>query len=200
MIVLISPEKDIKDEHLILNALFEEGLKYYHLRKPGKSGDELKTYLGQISLEFLDRVMIHTFHGLASEFELKGVHLQEQFRRDLNNGLSDYVSSFHKVGYTVSSSFHEMKELANCDINFDYHLLSPVFSSISKQGYEGRGFDVNNIKKPVIGMGGVTAGNLDEFDRLGFSGVGVLGGIWNSKDPVSEFKLMNKQMKSTAAT
>ena len=36
MIVLIAPEKDIKDEITILNQLFEAGLEFYHLRKPEK--------------------------------------------------------------------------------------------------------------------------------------------------------------------
>ena len=77
--------------------------------------------------------------------------------------------------------------MINCAFEFDYHLLSPVFSSISKKGYKGRGFDVNSIQKKVIGMGGVTIFNLDKFTSLGFKGVGVLGGIWNSLTPVNDF-------------
>lgn len=68
--------------------------------------------------------------------------------------------------------------------------MSPIFSSISKKGYEGRGFDVNTINKRIIGMGGVTTENINEFTKLGFKGVGVLGGIWNSKSPVTDFKKM----------
>ena len=52
----------------------------------------------------------------------------------------------------------------------------------------GRGFDVNHIDKIIIGMGGVTTINLSEFDNLGFNGVAVLGGIWNSTAPVKDFK------------
>ena len=40
MIVLIAPEKDIPNEIEILNQLFEEGLQYYHFRKPEKNYDE----------------------------------------------------------------------------------------------------------------------------------------------------------------
>ena len=93
-------------------------------------------------------------------------------------------------GKTISSSFHEPEELENCAFEFDYHLLSPVFSSISKEGYEGRGFDVNSIDKIIIGMGGVTTKNLSDFNTLGFKGIGVLGGIWNSEIPVEDFKSM----------
>jgi thiamine-phosphate pyrophosphorylase len=94
-------------------------------------------------------------------------------------------------GKTISSSFHELEELINCDFEFDYHLLSPVFSSISKVGYEGRGFDVNHIDKRIIGMGGVKTKNVDAFTKLGFKGVATLGGVWNSSAPLSDFKIMN---------
>ena len=36
-------------------------------------------------------------------------------------------------------------------------------------------------------MGGVTTENIAEFTKLGFKGVGVLGGIWKSKNPVKSF-------------
>ena len=93
-------------------------------------------------------------------------------------------------GKTISSSYHELETLAQDDFEFDYHLLSPVFSSISKQDYDGRGFDVNHIDKVIIGMGGVTSDNINEFKKLGFTGVGVLGGIWNSHTPIETFEKM----------
>ena len=37
----------------------------------------------------------------------------------------------------------------------------------------------------------VTTENINEFTKLGFKGVGVLGGIWNSSSPVIDFKKMN---------
>jgi thiamine-phosphate pyrophosphorylase len=98
-------------------------------------------------------------------------------------------------GKTISSSFHEPKDLEDCYFEFDYHLLSPVFSSISKKGEEGRGFDVSHIDKTIVGMGGVTANNLKAFDTLGYKGVGVLGGVWHSDTPVEVFKLMIAHFK-----
>ena len=93
-------------------------------------------------------------------------------------------------GKTISSSFHDLETLDNDNFEFDYYLLSPVFSSISKQDYEGQGFDVNHMDKLVVGMGGVTSENIAEFKALGFKGVGVLGGIWNSTTPIETFKKM----------
>ena len=93
----------------------------------------------------------------------------------------------------MSSSFHDPEVLNASNINFDYHLLSPVFSSISKKGYEGKGFDVNHISKSIIGMGGVNAETIHKVYELGYSGVGVLGGIWNSDDIIESFMAISKE-------
>ncbi|CAM1356550.1 thiamine phosphate synthase [Tenacibaculum ascidiaceicola] len=188
MIVLIAPEKDIPNEIEILQQLFEEGLEYYHFRKPDKNYEEHVAYLNQIDEKYHDRIVTHYFHELINEFNLKGIHFQEQKRIDaLENG-NEYFIGLDMIGKTMSSSFHEPSALENCDIEFDYHLLSPVFSSISKKGYEGRGFDVNHIDKTIIGMGGINIDTIEKTLALGFQGIGVLGGVWNAEKTVESFK------------
>jgi len=189
MIVLIAPETDIPNEIEILHQLFSEGLEYYHLRKPNKNYQEHCEYLNQIDEKYHNKIIVHYFHELINTYNLKGIHFQEQKRRDCLDTPSDYFVKLNNMfGKTISSSFHEPEELDQCNFEFDYHLLSPVFSSISKKGYQGRGFDVNHINKTIIGMGGVTTKNLEEFNKLGFKGVGILGGIWNSKSPINDFQ------------
>ena len=193
MIIIIAPEKDIKNETTILNQLFEAGLEWYHFRKPDKDYQQHCEYLNQIDEKYHNRIIVHYFHELINDFNLKGIHFQEQKRRDaLENG-SEYFLNLNMTGKTMSSSFHEPEELADCDIEFDYHLLSPVFSSISKQGYEGRGFDVNDIDKTIIGMGGVNANTIPDILKLGFKGIGVLGGVWNAENPLESFKNIKEQ-------
>jgi len=192
MIVLIAPENDSTNEIEILHQLFEEGLEYYHFRKPYKNIEQHRDYLNQIDSEYHNRVVVHLFHELVNEFNLKGIHFQEQKRLDHIDNPGRYFKNLEMYGKTISSSFHELTALEKCDFEFDYHLLSPVFSSISKPGYHGRGFDVNHIDKTIIGMGGVTTKNIKTFDTLGYKGIGVLGGIWNSSEPVGSFKKMKK--------
>ncbi|MBE7687673.1 thiamine phosphate synthase [Tenacibaculum finnmarkense genomovar ulcerans] len=196
MIVLISPEKDVANEMQILHQLFEAGLECYHLRKPSKDYQEHIVYLNQIPEKYHNKIVTHYFHELVNEYSLKGIHFQEQKRRDaLENG-SRYFIGLKMIVKTMSSSFHEPEELANCDIEFDYHLLSPVFSSISKKGYQGRGFDVNHIDKTIIGMGGITSETISKTLALGFQGIGVLGGVWNSQNAVESFKKIQKEFDS----
>lgn len=190
MIVVIAPENDIPNEIELLNQLFEEGLQYYHLRKPNKNYDEHVAFLNQIEPQFHNQIVVHYFHELVNDFSLKGIHFQEAARELHLEVPSEYFMKLNMFGKTISSSFHHPEDIVNATFEFDYYLLSPVFSSISKVGYEGKGFDVNGIRKTIIGMGGVTAENLPDFTKLGYKGVGVLGGIWNSESPVETFKKM----------
>lgn len=207
MIVLISPEHTLPNEIEVLNQLFEVGLTFYHLRKPNLDYKGHCDYLNQIDKKYHNRIVVHYFHELINDYNLKGIHFQEAKRRSFFNTYTEirtkeqFIAAYANqlktqnsklITRSISSSFHEPEELEQCSFEFDYHLLSPVFSSISKKGYEGRGFDVNHIDKTIIGMGGVTTTNLEKFDSLGFGGVGVLGGVWNSKTPVLDFQRMIK--------
>lgn len=193
MIILIAPEKDIPNEIEIVHQLFKEGLQCYHFRKPDKNFEEHFAYLHQIDKQYHNRIAVHFYHELINDFNLKGIHFQEQKRRDcLEKGIG-YFNGLKMNSKTMSSSFHESEDLEACNLMFDYHLLSPVFSSISKVGYQGRGFDVNHINKTIIGMGGVNAETIPQVLALGYKGIGVLGGVWNAENPVESFKTIKSQ-------
>ena len=58
MIVVIAPENDVTDEIKILHQLFEEGLLYYHFRKPHKNYEEHVQYLNEIDTKYHDRIIL----------------------------------------------------------------------------------------------------------------------------------------------
>ena len=187
MLIVLTSEQVISNEAQLINQLFASGLEILHLRKPGFTIDAYRTLLNGIQDQFHGKIMIHHYHELLNEYALRGIHIQEQPRIDLGADLNKYVSQYENLGAKVSSSFHDPDVLASQSIVFDYHLLSPVFSSISKQGYEGKGFSVHHIDKKIIGMGGINEKTIPDALRLGYSGIGVLGGVWNTADPVSSF-------------
>ncbi|NRR90367.1 thiamine phosphate synthase [Winogradskyella undariae] len=196
MIVLIAPENDIPNEIEILNQLFREGLLVYHLRKPEKNYEEHVAYLNKIDKEYHNRIVVHYFHELINDFNLKGIHFQEQKRIDHIDNPGQYFKNLDMFGKTISSSFHDPDVLKTCYFEFDYHLLSPVFSSISKKGYQGKGFEVNHIDKTIIGMGGISEETIEETIKLGFKGIGVLGGVWNTENPVESFKSIKRSYQA----
>jgi len=187
MIVLIAPEQDIPNEIDTLHLLFKAGLQYYHFRKPFKNYEEHLAFLNQIEVQYHNRIVVHYFHELVNSYHLKGIHFQEQKRIAVLENGKGYFNTLQMVGKTMSSSFHDPKDVGNCEFEFDYHLLSPVFPSISKKGYQGKGFNVTAIDKFIIGMGGIQSKTIEKTFKLGYKGVGVLGGVWNAKEPVKEF-------------
>jgi thiamine-phosphate pyrophosphorylase len=191
MILLISPEKTTETEIKILHKLFERGLTHFHFRKPTATLEEHITYLNNVDSRFHKDIMTHNFHQeLCDQFDLKGIHLEEAKWRAQGGSLQEYVSAFAKARKTVSSSYHEPEDLAAQRVTFDYTILSPVFAAISKSTMQGRGFDVRHIDKFIVGMGGINAQTTPEAVKLGFKGVGALGGVWNAEDPIKAFEEM----------
>ena len=199
MLIVLTSERLLDQETKHLNHLFSEGLELLHLRKPGFTEGDYRQYLSRIEPLYYPRIMIHHEHPLCVEYGLRGVHLQEQPRRDLEKKLEGYVASYSQKGFKVSSSFHAIEELETYAHHFEYVFLSPVFSSISKAGYEGKGFDVSSIEKKVIGMGGIKVDTVDKAQQLGFAGVGVLGGIWNSPDYLQSFLDIKRKVEEVYA-
>ena len=194
MLIVLTSEKPLTNEASWINDLFEAGLQRLHLRKPGFSIDGYRALLDQIEAKYYNRIMLHQYHELAQEYQLRGIHLQEQPRLDLGDALDVTLKMYANKSLKVSSSFHGKEDIVECEGKFEYVLLSPVFSSISKSGYEGKGFDVNDLNEFVIGMGGINEDTLQATFDLGFKGVGVLGGIWNTKNPLESFQRIKQKL------
>ncbi|EZH74857.1 thiamine phosphate pyrophosphorylase [Aquimarina atlantica] len=200
MLIVLTSERELESEADKINSLFDNGLEILHFRKPTMNIEGYRTLLNQIDAKYHNRIMLHQFHELCEEFKLRGIHIQEQPRLDLEEKLEEYSSSYKAKGYKVSSSFHSKEDIKSCPVTFKYVLLSPVFSSISKAGYAGKGFDVTDLNEFVIGMGGINENTLQATFDLGFKGVGVLGGIWNTEDSLESFKMIYNKLKTIQTT
>lgn len=187
MIIVLTSEKPVSNEADQINQLFKAGLRILHLRKPTFTIDGYRSLLDQIDTKYQNRIMTHKFPELTQEYKLRGIHLQEQARIDLEDALEVTVLVYKNKGFSVTSSFHSKEDIVACKADFEYVLLSPVFGSISKAGYKGKGFDVNDLDHTVIGMGGINETTLQKTYDLGFKGVGILGGVWNTEDPIDSF-------------
>lgn len=111
----------------------------------------------------------------------------------LFNGLSDEIKAKTVLHSNFKGSCHSFEEVEsfNKDVTLSgvegYCFLSPVFDSISKQGYKAN-FDKEELKNflkkdrniKVIALGGVTKENYSELIGLGFDGGAFLGSVWNS--------------------
>lgn len=186
------------EEHQIVNALFDEGLEIFHLRKPGTEPVYSERLLSLIDEDYRNRIVVHDHFYLKNEYGLRGIHLNHR------NPMPPPKYKGH-----ISCSCHTEEEVLAHKRQCDYVFLSPIFDSISKQGYqspftEQQLLDMKArrvIDKKVMGLGGVTLDTLPRLKEWGFGGAVILGDIWNRfsihstddfKGLIAHFKLLKK--------
>jgi thiamine-phosphate pyrophosphorylase len=188
MIVVVSAPEDIPDEVARIHALFESGLRIFHLRKPNASMLQVASILKAIRPEFRGRVALHHHHELAEKFGVNRLHFTEQFRKSLPD--YSWNSYSNKI---LSTSIHSKEEFYRLPSCFDYTFLGPVFDSISKQNYPAlknsdRWIERHENSIKVIGIGGIDSENAREVLHYGFDGIALLGSIWNYANGLDEYK------------
>lgn len=180
MIIIISSPTKQKDEKGIICRLFEEGLEIFHLRKKAYSESEMRIFIENLQEKNFKKIVLHSHYNLVKEYGLRGVHATQTFKGENQGG-------------TLSFSFHSLEEIQHFGMNYDYGFLSPIFDSISKEGYKG-GFNQDELKRflinreeKIIALGGIDEEKVEKVKELGFSGIALLGAIWQDKYPVEKY-------------
>ncbi|MCR5394602.1 MAG: thiamine phosphate synthase [Bacteroidales bacterium] len=177
MTIVITLPDFVPDEARRIEALLQRGdVDLVHIRKPQATEREVAQLIEQIQPVWYDRLVVHDHHALALRYGLHGIHL---------NGRHPVPPpAWHGA---LSISCHSLDELARCRQQpFAYMSLSPIFDSISKQGYHSA-FTASDIAaaraegiidQRVLALGGVTFARLPEVLRMGFGGGMILGDAW----------------------
>ena len=177
-LILLSTADFFVEEDTIINALFEEGLDLFHLRKPQAEPIYSERLLTLIPEQWHNRIVVHDHFYLVEEFGLRGIHLSKQ-----HNQLPQNYRG------TVSRSMHSLDELNN-RAGLDYVFLSPVFNSISypnrQAAYTSQQLHdatrAGLIDKKVMAVGGVNSDTLPLLADYGFGGAVILGDLWTRFD------------------
>jgi thiamine-phosphate pyrophosphorylase len=202
-IVITHPEQ-IDNEVEQIHELFDKGLEYLHIRKPGISEEDLEDFVNQINDQYKDRLVLHHHLDLALEYDLGGIHISRLKAKSWHKKIEKAFSfRDEKSDLRISDSWHSLTELYNqSDLEgLDYIFLSPIFNSISKKEYEAS-FERYELHKAltqtnqnVVALGGVRPEHIEEVKEVGFSGVAVLGAIWyEGDDPVANFEKFNETL------
>lgn len=198
MIVITNPTLII-NEISTIHSLFENGLELLHIRKPDFSEAEMKAFLLEIKSDWRKQLVLHSQHHLAEEFEINRIHFREKTR---NETTEEILKNWKKKGFILSTSVHQMMDFEELPNEFDYAFFGPVFESISKQDYISNldfkkelGQRKNNTIK-LTALGGITSERIKPALKYGFDDVALLGFIWNSSNPIENFKLCQKAILS----
>lgn len=186
MIVITNPFS-IENEFQILHQLFEEGLELVHVRKPTYSEKEMRSFLSQIEDKFYSKLVLHEQHHLAHMFNINRIHLKEKNRVEVSE-------NFQKTVSYLSTSVHNINDFNELPTYFDSAFLSPVFESISKEGY-GKNSTIletivqrTNFNTKLVALGGINENNIKITLDSGFDSVALLGSIWLNDHPIQKFK------------
>lgn len=197
-LLLMSTPYFFVEEHQILTALFDEGLEILHLRKPNTEPVYSERLLSLLPEQYRKRIVVHDHFYLKSEYRLRGIHLNKR-NTELPAGYKGHLSC----------SCHTAEEVVARKKLCDYVILSPIFDSISKEGYSSQ-FSPATLQEltrkkvidsKVMAMGGVDLENIGQLKDYGFGGAFLLGAIWNRfnmhttqdfKDLINHFRRIRK--------
>jgi len=195
--ILISSPINIKDEVSIIIRLFELGLEYFHLRKPGMDYIAFNNILKKIPEKYHKNIIIHSHYQLTNKYGLKGIHLPESIRKDFANKFNLFQNNIIN-----STSYHNLNDLLDYNNLYNYVFLSPVFDSISKTNYFST-FDLEDIsltltktQYKVVALGGIDLSNVKIIKNIGFYGIALLGSVWMANEPIKKFNEIKNEADS----
>lgn len=194
--IVISNPIEIINELKTIHSLFEEGLELFHVRKPDFSEIEITKFLDQIKTEFRSNLVLHSHHHIAEDFGIDRIHFSEKIRS------SGSVPARFPKPCRYSTSTHSIQDFNSLQNDFEYAFLSPVFKSISKENYVSE-IDLfealksrTNTKTKVIALGGINSENIQKTLENGFDDAALLGAIWSNENPLKQFKLCQKIVRT----
>lgn len=188
-IIIVSYPTAVENEASIINALFDEGLELFHLRKPDCLEKELIELIEKINVKHHSKIVLHQYHQLAERFKINRIHFPESVRIKLKEKELENIKS---KGFTLSTSIHDLSELNLLSEVFEYTFYGPVFESISKPEYKPKAKELvlpDNRKIKIVAIGGITPDKISEVDKLNFDATALLGAIWeDAKNAINIFK------------
>lgn len=200
MLIIISSPTAVADEATIINALFDEGLKKLHLRKPSIALDEMCVLIEKIKPQYRHRIALHQHHEMAGDLGINRLHFTEGRRKEMSK---ENLIQLKLANNKLSTSIHQTEEYTHLSPCFEYTFFGPVFNSISKQGYtptitDDFIFPVRSKHPRVIAIGGIDATNIQKAMDMQFYGVAALGTIWQKPgECIQQFKVLLKAWKQT---
>ena len=176
-IVITQPHFFDGEAQQIAALLHRDDVNVIHIRKPEATREATERLIRQIPQELHSRLVLHDHYALAQQYGLYGIHLN-----------SRNTQPPHGWQGSVSRSCHTLSEVEHWKPLCNYVSLSPIFDSISKQGYRSA-FTIEELRDAhrrgiiddkVYALGGITFSNIPQVLSLGFGGAMILGDAWNN--------------------
>jgi len=186
----------------VLAAAFAAGCRWASIREKDFSSEEQIAVAQQLVPLARQHGALLTLHGdpeLAREAELDGAHLAAS--GNLQNARK-LLGSDALIGISI----HTPEEAGELDPAIvDYAIAGPAYETSSKPGYRpvlglaGITAIAAVSPVPIIAIGGITLGLIDEMRTAGATGVAVMGSVMRAHDPAEEVRALVAAMAGRQA-
>ena len=173
----ITPEQEVfREQERITAWLRSSEVEFFHIRKPQFTETQLREYLSLFPTDVRERLTLHDHHHLAAEFGIGGLHLNRR-----NPSVAENLADKR-----ISASCHSIGEFEKQQAHCAYCFLSPIFDSVSKQGYTSafapdtlkKAFAEGLLNSKAVALGGVTREKIPLLQEIGFSACASIGDLW----------------------
>jgi thiamine-phosphate pyrophosphorylase len=178
-LVILTKSTFFVEEDKILTTLFEEGLEYLHLYKPGSLPLYSERLLSLLPEEYYKYITVHDHYYLKNEYGLAGIHL--------DNANQEVPSGYRG---NVSRTCTDLSQLKQMKQKSKYVFLKNIFDCKEPKG-EKASFTIDQLEEArksglidrhVYALGGMGIDNVHLAKELGFGGIVVCGDLWNRFD------------------
>ncbi|MEL3972250.1 thiamine phosphate synthase [Rossellomorea oryzaecorticis] len=177
------------EEMIRISLTIEPYVDFLHIREKSWTAREIDTALRKLVRGGFpaDRIIVNDRVDVAVVEGAGGAHLSHHSLR-----ASEVKKKFPFM--TIGASVHSIDEgIYLQEKGADYLLYGNVFITPSKAGKPGTGTMkiqelVNAVNVPVIAIGGIKPGNVEDIIDSGAAGIAVLSGIFLAMDPVRSAK------------
>ncbi len=174
-----------------IREVIEGGGRWIQIRMKDAPDDEIRKVVEQIKPLCIEKeafLILDDRVELAKELNVGGVHLG---KNDMPPAQARVMLGAAAVIGVTANSFHDIEPVRNLDI--DYIGVGPFRHTSTKKnlapilGADGlseivRKMKENDIAIPVVAIGGIVLGDVEEIMRLGANGIAVSGDIANAPD------------------
>ena len=186
-VYLITDRKRFPEDRLLasIEAALEGGVRDLQLREkdlPLKDLHSLALVLRQMTERYGARLYINDRVDIALMVEADGVQLPEA-----GMPANEVKACYPHLLVGVSTHTLEGAKQAHED-GADFITFSPIFETPSKkeygppQGLEKLRAVCEEVKLPVLGLGGISKNRVSTVLKQGAHGVALISGIWNGPD------------------
>ena len=184
---LISDGKRTLAEFAHIAALVEQYVDVFHIREKTITARELCAGITEMLTLGIaaDRIIVNDRADAAAVMGVCGVHLAYH---SLDAAQVKARFPELRAGKSVHSTIEAMQAEA---AGVDYVMFGHVFPTASKANLPARGLEalqqvVQQVRVPVLAIGGIYPTNVSEVLAAGAAGIAVMSGILDADDPVMQ--------------